>query len=133
MKIALAQLNYTVGDIDGNTAKIIDAIHKAKAQKADLVLFAEQAVSGTPAFDLLRKTTFLELCEEAIERIAEASKEITTIVGAPVLTAEGTISAAVVIENGEVVQTIGKRHITARREMGFLNSAGGYEYVKICG
>ena len=133
MKIALAQLNYTIGDIEGNCAKIVDAIHKAKAQKADLVLFAEQAVSGTPAFDLLRKTTFLELCEEALERIAEASKGITTIVGAPVLTAEGTISAAVVIEQGEITHTVGKRHITARREMGFLTSAEGFEYVKICG
>ena len=58
MKIALAQLNYTIGDIDGNASKIIDSINKAKAQRADLVIFAEQAVSGTPAFDLLRKTTF---------------------------------------------------------------------------
>ncbi len=133
MKIALAQLNYTIGDIDGNCAKIIDAIHKAKAQKADLVLFAEQAVSGTPAFDLLRKTTFLELCEEALDRIAEASKGITTIVGCPMLTAEGTVSAAVVIEQGEITHTVGKRHITARREMGFLNPSTGYEYVKIAG
>ena len=54
MKIAIAQLNYTIGDVDGNASKIIDSIHKAKAQHADLVIFAEQAVSGTPAFDLLR-------------------------------------------------------------------------------
>ena len=67
MKIALAQLNYTIGDIDGNTAKIIAAVERAKSEGADLVVFAEQAVSGTPAFDLLRKTTFLELCEEALE------------------------------------------------------------------
>lgn len=66
MKIAIAQLNYTIGDIDGNASKIIDSINKAKAQRADLVIFAEQAVSGTPAFDLLRKTTFLELCEDAL-------------------------------------------------------------------
>lgn len=48
MKIAIAQLNYTIGDVDGNASKIIDSIHKAKAQHADLVIFAEQAVSGTP-------------------------------------------------------------------------------------
>lgn len=46
MKIAIAQLNYTIGDIDGNTSKIIDAINRAKTEKADLVIFAEQAVSG---------------------------------------------------------------------------------------
>lgn len=73
MKIALAQLNYTIGDIDGNTSKIIDSINKAKAQRADLVIFAEQAVSGTPAFDLLRKTTFLELCEDARSKSRRAA------------------------------------------------------------
>ena len=56
MKIALAQLNYTIGDIDSNVSLIIDAIRKAEAEGADLVLFAEYAVSGTPAYDLLRKT-----------------------------------------------------------------------------
>ena len=71
MKIAIAQLNYTIGDIDGNASKIIDSINKAKAQRADLVIFAEQAVSGTPAFDLLRKTTFLELCEDALALAGE--------------------------------------------------------------
>ncbi len=133
MKIALAQLNYTIGDIDGNYVKIVGAIERAKAEKADLILFAEQAVSGTPAFDLLRKTTFLELCEEAIEQIASHCKGIMAIVGAPVLTEVGTVSAAVVIEDGEVVQTIAKRHITARREMGFLNSSTGYDYVYVKG
>ena len=64
MLIALAQLNYTIGDIEGNARKIADAVERAKALNADAVIFAEQAVSGSPAFDLLCKTTFLELCEE---------------------------------------------------------------------
>ena len=83
MKIAIAQLNYTIGDVDGNASKIIDSIHKAKAQHADLVIFAEQAVSGTPAFDLLRKTTFLELCEDALVEIASCCDGIAAIVGLP--------------------------------------------------
>ena len=94
MKIAIAQLNYTIGDVDGNASKIIDSIHKAKAQHADLVIFAEQAVSGTPAFDLLRKTTFLELCEDALVEIASCCDGIAAIVGLPILTADGTISFA---------------------------------------
>ena len=100
MKIALAQLNYTIGDIDGNASKIIDSINKAKAQRADLVIFAEQAVSGTPAFDLLRKTTFLELCEDALVEIASCCDGIAAIVGLPILTREGTISAAALIQDG---------------------------------
>ena len=133
MKIALAQLNYTIGDIEGNSSKMIDAIRRAKDEKADLVLFAEQAVSGTPAFDLLRKTTFLELCEDALARIASHCDTIAAIVGSPVLTAEGTISAAVVMEEGRVQHCIGKKRITARREMGFLTSGEGVRSVTIKG
>ncbi len=133
MKIALAQLNYTIGDIEGNSSKMIDAIRRAKDEKADLVLFAEQAVSGTPAFDLLRKTTFLELCEDALERIASHCDTSAAIVGSPVLTAEGTISAAVVMEEGRVQHCIGKKRITARREMGFLTSGEGVRSVTIKG
>ena len=72
MKIALAQLNYTIGDIEGNKSKIIGAVERAKSEGADLVVFAEQALSGTPALDLLCKTTFIELCEEALDEIGAA-------------------------------------------------------------
>lgn len=133
MKIAIAQLNYTIGDIDGNTSKIIDAIQRAKAQRADLVIFAEQAVSGTPAFDLLRKTTFLELCEDALVEIASCCDGIAAIVGLPILTSAGTISAAALIQDRKVLRYVGKKYITARREMGFLVPSKGYEYATIKG
>ena len=133
MKIALAQLNYTIGDIDGNASKIIDSINKAKAQRADLVIFAEQAVSGTPAFDLLRKTTFLELCEDALVEIASCCDGIAAIVGLPILTREGTISAAALIQDRKVLRYVGKKYITARREMGFLVPSKGFEYATIKG
>ncbi len=133
MKIAIAQLNYTIGDIDGNTSKIIDAIQRAKAQRADLVIFAEQAVSGTPAFDLLRKTTFLELCEDALVEIASCCDGIAAIVGLPILTSSGTISAAALIQDRKVLRYVGKKYITARREMGFLVPSKGYEYATIKG
>ena len=133
MKIAIAQLNYTVGDIDGNTSKIIGAVQKAKARHADLVIFAEQAVSGTPAFDLLRKTTFLELCEDALVEIASCCDGIAAIVGLPLLTSDGTVSAAALIEDRKVLRYVGKKYITARREMGFLVPSKGYEYATIKG
>ncbi len=133
MKIAIAQLNYTIGDIDGNTAKIITAIEKSKRLKADLVLFAEQAISGAPAFDLLRKSTFLELCEEALEKIATHCSNIDAIIGLPFLTQSGTVSAAARIHNGKIEQYVGKKHITARREMGFLVGSKGCEYATIKG
>ena len=133
MKIAIAQLNYTIGDIDGNTSKIIDSIQKAKEQRADLVIFAEQAVSGTPAFDLLRKTTFLELCEDALVQIASCCDGIAAIVGLPLLTEEGTVSAAALIQDRKVLRYVGKKYITARREMGFLVPSKGFEYATVKG
>ena len=120
MKIALAQLNFTVGDIKANSEKIISAINNAKAAGADLVVFAEFAVSGTPAYGLLTKTTFLTICEEAVESIASECIGIAAIIGTPYLTAEGPISAAAYIDGRGNVEYIGKRHVTARREMGYI-------------
>lgn len=133
MKIALAQLNYTIGDIDANVSRIIAAIRKAEAEGADLVLFAEYAVSGTPAYDLLRKTTFLTLCEEALEQIAEVCTRVTAIVGSPVLTERGAVSAAAVLRYGRVDQVVEKQYVTARREMGFIVEGEGYKTIEICG
>ena len=133
MKIALAQLNYTIGDIGGNAAKIIENIRRAKGAGADLVIFAEQALCGTPAYDLLRKTTFLELCDEALEDIASECDGIAAIVGLPILSERGTYSAAAVIENREIRHFVTKKNITARREMGFLVSGTGIESVEVAG
>ncbi|MFR9649677.1 MAG: NAD+ synthase [Rikenellaceae bacterium] len=131
MKIALAQLNYTVGDIELNSSKIIDSIQRAKCEGADLVLFAEQAISGLPGYDLLRSAPFVEQCEEALKTIASHSHGIYVLVGLPLLTPNGTISAAALLHNGEIIRYIGKQHITARREMGFVTPSDGCEYVTI--
>ncbi len=133
MKIALAQLNYTIGDIDGNVGRIIDAVRKAEQQGADVVLFAEYAVSGTPAYDLLRKTTFLTLCEEALEEIAAECKRITAIVGSPILTERGAVSAAVVLQKGKIEHIVEKQYISARREMGFIVGGTGYQVINLHG
>lgn len=82
-------------------------------------------MSGTPAFDLLRKTTFLELCEDALVEIASCCDGIAAIVGLPILTREGTISAAALIQDRKVLRYVGKKYITARREMGFLVPSKG--------
>ena len=134
MRIALAQLNFTVGDIKANTAKIIDAVKRAKVEGADVVVFAEFAVSGTPAYGLLPKTTFLTLCEEAVETIAASCRGIAAIVGTPYLTAEGAISAAAFIDGRGGIEYIGKRHVSARREMGYIvGSSIGSQTVHVAG
>lgn len=106
MKIALAQLNYHIGNFTDNNEKIINSINRAKADGADLIVFAELAISGYPAQDLLRNQRFLDLCEESIAQIAAACQGISCVIGAPIRNTdpEGKplYNAAVVIENGAV-------------------------------
>ena len=80
-RLALAQINTTVGDIPGNTAKILDYIQRARDAHADLVAFPELAVTGYPPEDLLFNTAFLQANTAALEKIATASQGIAVVVG----------------------------------------------------
>jgi len=83
MKVALAQLNYTIGDFEGNSAKIISHIEKAKNEGADLVVFSELSVTGYYPHDLLEKKEFIQKAENAVLKIAAHCIGIAAIVGAP--------------------------------------------------
>lgn len=112
MKIALAQLNYIIADIPGNSKKIISAIREAKDQSADLVVFSELAVCGYPPDDLLDYPHFVDACKTAIESIAKACHGIIAIVGCPMENPEETgrrlYNSACVLENGSIVDVIYK-------------------------
>ncbi len=83
MKIALAQLNYHVGDFVNNVARIVETIEKAKFQEADVVVFAELSVCGYPPRDFLEFGDFIRRCDEAVETITAKCQGIAAIVGAP--------------------------------------------------
>ncbi len=83
MKIALAQLNYHIGNFEQNIQKIIKTIEEVKLSGANLVVFGELAVCGYPARDFLEFDDFLKKCEKAINDIAAHAHEIAVIVGAP--------------------------------------------------
>ena len=83
MKIALAQLNFHVGDFAGNTSRIIASIGQAKSAKADLVIFSELSVCGYPPRDFLEFNDFLRRCDESVHLIAAACHGIAAVVGAP--------------------------------------------------
>jgi NAD+ synthase (glutamine-hydrolysing) len=83
MKVAFAQLNYTIGDFEGNSVKIIAHINKAKNEGADLVVFSELSVTGYYPHDLLEKKEFIQKAENAVLQIAENCVGIAAIVGAP--------------------------------------------------
>jgi NAD+ synthase (glutamine-hydrolysing) len=81
MRIALAQINPTVGDIVGNLKKHVARIADAKAQGAEVVIFPELSILGYPPKDLLLKPAVIQLCAEAVEEIAAAAQGITAMVG----------------------------------------------------
>jgi NAD+ synthase (glutamine-hydrolysing) len=83
MKIALAQQNYHIGNIEGNTKKIIEAINHAKKQGADLIVFSEQSVSGYQARDFLEFTDYINKCYAAVDEIKQHADTIAVLVGSP--------------------------------------------------
>jgi NAD+ synthase (glutamine-hydrolysing) len=83
MRIALAQINYHIGDFENNVARIKSAIEKAKEMPADVVVFAELAVCGYPPRDFLEFEDFIHKSEIGIKSIAEVCKGIAAVVGAP--------------------------------------------------
>ena len=101
MRVALAQLNPTVGDIAGNEAKALEALERARAAGAQLVLFPELYITGYPPEDLLLKEHFLRDARRAVQRLAEASRDLVTVVGFPERDVD-VFNAAAVLAGGEL-------------------------------
>jgi len=110
MRLALAQINSVVGDIDGNAARVIDWLEGARAEQADLVLFPELVVTGYPAEDLLLRPGFVRAARTAVEEIARSTRGITVLVGAPHLDAD-LYNACFVLAHGEVRAVYRKRYL----------------------
>ena len=83
MRLALAQLNATVGDLDANRARIVASIGEAREAGADLVLFPELAVTGYPPEDLLLRPGFVTAARRTLEQVAAAATDVVALVGAP--------------------------------------------------
>ena len=110
LRIAVAQINTTVGDLDGNTAKIIDYIGRAREAWADIVMFPEMATTGYPPEDLLLKNGFIRRNVECLHEIIPATKGIIAAVGF-VDQQDDIYNAAAVISNGELMGIHHKWHL----------------------
>lgn len=133
MRVALAQLNYTIGDFEGNKIKIIRAIERAKSERASLVVFSEHAVSGAPAYDLLNKASFLDEAEEALVEVAAVCDNITVLIGLPVQHKTKAYSAVAMIHDRHLLHYFTKKNIIARDELGFINSGTGCQHLMLEG
>lgn len=112
MKIALAQFNYIIGDFKHNLSVMVRAIEEAKSSKAELIVFAELALTAYPPGDLLEFDDFILQSEAAINEIAGHCEGITAIVGAPSRNNTGKgkplYNAAWVLAHGKIKQVVHK-------------------------
>ena len=110
LRLAMAQINPTVGDLDGNTKKIIEYIDQARSLQADLVVFPELAIPGYPPEDLLFKHQFIRANMSEMRKVAKASKGIAVVVG--FVDADSDIyNAAAIAHDGVVVDVYHKMYL----------------------
>jgi len=109
MRIALAQSNPTVGDIDGNLARVLRQVDDARARGVELIVFHELCLCGYPPQDLLERRDFITQCEAALERVRAASARVPglgIVVGLPLPSrtpaGKGVANAAVLLADGEI-------------------------------
>ena len=110
MRLALAQINSVVGDVDGNASRITEWLGRAREANADLVLFPELCVTGYPAEDLLLRPGFVRAARSAVEEIAKATHGVTALVGAPHLDTD-LFNACFVLAHGELRCVYRKRYL----------------------
>ncbi len=116
LKIYLAQINTTVGDLEGNTAKILREVEKAA--DCDLVVFPEMTICSYPCEDLWQKKYFVESCQKKIAEICEATKDFkgAVLLGSPTIginrnKKEVIYNSALFIEGGEIKKIINKKSL----------------------
>jgi len=106
MKIQLEQLNYTIGDLNGNRQKIISAIEYGKSNQVDLIVFSELAICGYIPHDMLEQKDFIDLVYEQIDLIASHCHDIAIILGSPWINdsekGKKLFNAALFISDGRV-------------------------------
>jgi len=110
MRIGLAQIDPTVGDLAGNTARILAAAREAATQGADLLLTPELALTGYPPEDLLLREHFLDACESRLAEIAAAAP-LPVLLGHPQRQSGALFNAASLLAGGRVLATAHKRHL----------------------
>ncbi len=110
LRVALAQIDATVGDIDGNSRKIARDVARARDEGAALVVFPELSLTGYPPEDLLLKTHFLDAAAEALRDLAGQARDIVALVGFPDR-ADDVYNGAAVLADGEVAAVYRKMYL----------------------
>ncbi len=143
MRLALAQLNVVVGDLDGNREKILAWLGDARGAGADVVLFPELAVTGYPPEDLLLRPGFVREAHDVVQEIARAATDLVALVGTPWFDRD-LANACVVCADGQVRAVYRKhflpnygvfdehRYFAEGRDLVLLHSGDVYAGLTIC-
>jgi NAD+ synthase (glutamine-hydrolysing) len=143
VRLALAQINTVVGDLDGNRALVLERLDEARTAGADLAVFPELAVTGYPPEDLLLRPGFVRAAAASLEQIARAADGITALVGVPLF--EGDLHNACAVCSGGRVQAVYRkrflpnygvfdedRYFAPGRDLVVLELGGALVGVTIC-
>ncbi len=148
MRIALAQLNYCIGDFEANLKKINHAIEKAINENADLIVFSELAICGYPPADFLEFDDFIDECEQHINSLLPISKKIAVVIGGPSKnqsqSGKKLYNTAYILQDGEISFTAHKtllpnydvfdetRYFEVNTEFGLAEVCGKKIALTIC-
>ena len=108
IRISIAQINTTVGDLEANQSKIISYIEKARQDRSDVIVFPELTVTGYPPEDLLHKPYFVDQNMTSAQKIAEATQDICAVYGF-VESQNGLYNSAAIAHNGKLISTYQKQ------------------------
>lgn len=143
MKLYLSQINTAVGDLEGNTAKILRELQEAEKQNCDLIIFHEAAVTGYPCQDLWQKKYFLQEARQKIDEIIAATKGLkcAVLVGCPLIAIgrakkEVVYNSALLIENGVIKNIINKKTLPnygVFDEARYFENSPSLSFVEFCG
>jgi len=108
MKVALAQLDVIIGDLENNATRIIETIDRAKSEGADLIVFSELCICGYIPKDMLNYNSFIERSDKVVEELAKSAVGIGVIIGAPRFSnlddGKRLYNAALFLHEGKVIQ-----------------------------
>lgn len=112
LKISLAQINFTVGDLAGNQKKIVAAHEKALIDGADLIIFSELAITGYPPEDLILRPDFQQKSMDMVRKLASLTEKSTAIlIGSPWLEGGHLYNSAILLDDGEI------KHISCKSDL----------------